>query len=358
MQKRETAPTLAVGQAMAVNEGHSAALWLTYRSFLLALLMAELLVLTPPFDTAIDLGGSRGGQILFQLQHGLRRGFITAVMAAVVFGWRALTDKLRQLEEEPGDGRTAFGWLMVHVVVIAPLVIGSAMKRPGRMSSMGGGAVWVLSWTTLGAAALISLGLAALPIRFWRSWVQRNRGELLSAAAVGVLAYLLGNWCKSLWGMLQQGTFAVVVTLLTLAGMTVQTDSAQCLIATPNFAVQIAPVCSGIEGIGLVAVFLTAYLWLYRTELRFPHALLLLPLGMLSIWFLNSFRIAALVVIGEWAPQAAARGFHSVVGWLFFNAVIWALVMACRHSRFFRLEMRALNDRAGTTTLSLEPEGR
>jgi exosortase E/protease (VPEID-CTERM system) len=310
--------------------------WLPYRICLLIMLILELVCLSPPFDTSVDLAGSWQGGLLFTLQHGLRPALITSLIAVALFAGPALMDELRQHREGPGDGRTAFRWLMVHAVVIIPLFIGSALKMPGRIGSMAEGAAWVLGWSILGAAALISLGLALLPMRFWRRWVSRMRGELLVAAAFGVAAYLLGSWCQSLWGFLQQGTFAVVVLLLNWAGQVVQVDRAQWLISTSNFAVQIGPLCSGIEGIGLVAFCLSVYLWLYRAELRFPHVWLLLPLGVFSIWFLNGVRITALVVIGEWAPEVAAKGFHSVAGWLFFNLVVCCLIWAGQRFRLFR----------------------
>jgi exosortase E/protease (VPEID-CTERM system) len=310
--------------------------WLPYRICLLTLLIVELACLAPPFDTSIDLARRWPGSVLFTVQHGLRPSFITGLVALALFAWPPLTDELRQFQDAPGDRKTALKWLMVHGVVIIPLVIGSALKRPGRIGSTAEGVVWVSGWFTLGAAALISLVLALLPIRFWRTWLKRRRNALLSAASVGVAAYLLGSWCQSLWVFLQRGTFAVVVLLLEWVGLVVQVDPAQSVISTTKFAVEVGPLCSGIEGIGLVAVCLSVYLWLYRAELRFPQAWLLLPLGILSIWFLNGVRIAALVVIGEWAPDVAVSGFHSVAGWLFFNLVVGCLIWAGQRFQLFR----------------------
>jgi exosortase/archaeosortase family protein len=108
------------------------------------------------------------------------------------------------------------------------------------------------------------------------------------------------------------------------------------MVSTPSFAVHIAPACSGIEGIGLVSVFLAVYLWVYRRDLRFPQAYVLLPIGMLTIWLLNAVRIALLVLIGGWAPEAAVKGFHSVAGWLFFNAAVCGLAAASWRFKFFR----------------------
>src|SRR5262249_35499128 len=154
----------------------------------------------------------------------------------------------------------------------------------------------------LGSAAFGALALAALPLRFWRRLLGLSRDKLLSSVAIGAGTYLLGSWAEGLWGVLQHGTLELVVVLLRSVRFSVDTNPAQQLVSTPSFTVQIAPACSGIEGMGLVSVFLAVYLWVYRRELRFPQAYLLFPIGMLTIWFLNAVRIALLVVIGDWAP--------------------------------------------------------
>src|SRR5262249_45465059 len=101
----------------------------------------------------------------------------------------------------------------------------------------------------------------------------------------------------------------------------------ELIVGTKLFAVTIAPKCSGFEGIGLIWVFLGVYLALSRRRLRFPQALVLLPIGTVVMWLANAVRIAALVLVGPWgAPAGAAGGFHSRAGWLAFNAVGLALV--------------------------------
>jgi exosortase/archaeosortase family protein len=54
------------------------------------------------------------------------------------------------------------------------------------------------------------------------------------------------------------------------------------------------------------------------------------------IWLLNGLRITALVLIGDRAPEAAVRGFHSVAGWLLFNGAIFSLVAVSWRMDFFR----------------------
>ena len=75
-----------------------------------------------------------------------------------------------------------------------------------------------------------------------------------------------------------------------------------------DFSVSIAPVCSGFEGIGLIWAFLGGYLVLFRRDLRFPQALLLIPIGTVIIWLFNVLRIVVLVLVGAWGRPEVARG--------------------------------------------------
>jgi len=296
----------------------------------------ECIFLTPPFDTALDLGGSGEGRLLFTIQHALRPTIITAAIAFIFLNWPELRRELDELVEEPGDRKLAAKWLMVHFALLVPLVFGSIAKRPGRLSSLMNGETWLFGWIILGSAASAALALAALPLRFWRRLLVLSRVKLLSSVAIGAGTYLIGRWAEGLWGVLQRGTLELVVLLLRSVRFSVETNPAQQLVSTPSFAVQIAPACSGVEGMGLVSVFLAVYLWVYRRELRFPQAYVLFPIGVLTIWFLNAVRIALLVVVGDWAPEAAVKGFHSVAGWLFFNAAVCGLAAASWRFKFFR----------------------
>jgi exosortase E/protease (VPEID-CTERM system) len=100
--------------------------------------------------------------------------------------------------------------------------------------------------------------------------------------------------------------------------------------------VAIGPACSGFEGIGLIWAFLAAYLILFRRELRFPHAVLLLPIGTAVIWTTNVLRIALLVLVGaSGRSQVALGGFHSQAGWLAFNLVGLGIVALSQRIRWF-----------------------
>src|SRR4029077_19809469 len=107
-------------------------------------------------------------------------------------------------------------------------------------------------------------------------------------------------------------------------------------VGTVSFTVEIGPGCSGYEGIGLFWTFIGIYLWLFRKDLCFPQAFLLIPLGTALMWFCNVLRIAGLIALGTYGSRAVALGgFHSQVGWLAFIAVALGLVAGSQRLGFF-----------------------
>jgi exosortase E/protease (VPEID-CTERM system) len=98
------------------------------------------------------------------------------------------------------------------------------------------------------------------------------------------------------------------------------------VIGTQTFQIMIAPKCSGYQGIGLVSVFLGVYLFAFRRTLRFPHALLLLPIGAVVMWIVNGVRIAALIAVGTLiSEEVAVGGFHANSGSLLLCVVALGL---------------------------------
>src|SRR6185437_6344638 len=149
------------------------------------------------------------------------------------------------------------------------------------------------------------------------------------AAAAAVGATLMTAGWRMLWKPASLVTYRLVQWILRpLVGQLV-VDPVRLRVATARFGVIISPECSGLEGVGLLLLFSAVWLWLYRKECRFPHALLLLPVSVAALFLLNSVRIAALVLIGNaGARQIAAEGFHSQAGWIAFNGVAFGLCIA------------------------------
>ena len=186
-------------------------------------------------------------------------------------------------------------------------------------------------WIFAAAAAIVFAALAFLPLKVWAD-VRRATGWLwIYAAAAAILTWEAAGTFRALWRPASRVTFHMVELLLTpfIRDLVVQPDVLR--IGTHRFTVIIADQCSGLEGIGLLLVFGLMWLVLFRKESRFPQALVLLPLGVLSLFLLNAFRITALILIGNaGARDIALGGFHSQAGWIAFNSVAFGSSIVAR----------------------------
>jgi exosortase E/protease (VPEID-CTERM system) len=119
-------------------------------------------------------------------------------------------------------------------------------------------------------------------------------------------------------------------------------DPSDAAVGTEQFWVRVTPVCSGYEGIGLMIVFLSAYLVGFRERFRFPHVLLLLPAAVIAVWLLNVVRIVVLILVGHAGyPDLAIDGFHSKAGWLYFCAAALGAVWFSQRVRWFAADPNA-----------------
>lgn len=191
----------------------------------------------------------------------------------------------------------------------------------------------VLAWTSCGllvAATLVPVAAPALPLRVLGAATWRLA---LAAVVLGPLAWGAGQLTAQAWSTLRHSTFAAVVALLDLSVDDAFARPQKFILGTRRFWVEIAPGCSGYEGIGLICVFLAAYLWLFRRSLRLPRAFLLLPLGALAAWVANVLRITALVLVGTFvSPELALGGFHSYLGSLLFCVLALGLAVLAGRS--------------------------
>ena len=137
-------------------------------------------------------------------------------------------------------------------------------------------ALLVLAWLVTGGLTLALWAAALLPLSLWLSLARRG---LLAGIIIGSAAWGTALAARSLWLPFSQGTFWIVAQLLRLftADVTCQPDD--LIVGTSTFSVRIAPSCSGLEGIGLVLVFMAGYLWCSRATSRFPHSFWLIPIG-------------------------------------------------------------------------------
>jgi exosortase E/protease (VPEID-CTERM system) len=234
-----------------------------------------------------------------------------------------------------GDGADAqvrVQWLGLHAALLAGFAaLSTLLYRGGDIPF----AVLALAWHACGLAAALALFAAIAPLRYWVRALRRT-GALplysLLPAAGAMLVFKSSQW---LWAPAAALTFRIVGFLARPFIPSLRTDASSLTLITDHFAVQVSEVCSGLEGVGLMLAFCTAWLWYFRREYIFPRALIIAPIGMLLIFLLNSVRIAALVLIGDAGYQkVAAVGFHSQAGWIAFNLAAFAVAYTAKRSKW------------------------
>ncbi len=258
-------------------------------------------------------------------------------VALLLVGWSADREGFAPAVRDPP--RRYLPYLGIHIVGFAGLFAvshalfrGSA-KAPEDVGPLVG--LWLLTVAlTLGAW----LG-AMLPPRVLIARARARAGLFLGAAVLGLVALGVGRLAQGLWFPLRNVTFAAASGLLGAVTSDTFQDPDTLTFGTDAFAVEIAPACSGYEGIGLTWAFIAAALWLFRGRFRFPQALLLMVLATLLPWVANIGRLVALVLFGTHvSPELAEGGFHSYVGSILFCAVALGIVAIGLHTPWLTRE--------------------
>jgi exosortase E/protease (VPEID-CTERM system) len=302
-----------------------------------SLLVGELFVLGTRFEAA-PLKRSGSAFLTLLGEEGVIPLAAAIGTAAVLFGSAGLRAELRTVALEFRRRRRWWPFLLGHLLAFALFVPLTGEVLAGADHLSAAEAVWLLAWTAAGAVAVGLWGAALLPGRALVALARPLVALASGALFVGVVAWAAGFVTRSWWHPLGYLTAQVVGTMLTVLFDDPVLRIRELTLGTRHFVVQVAPSCSGYQGIGLIWVFLGTYLWLSRRTLRFPHALLLLPLGTVVVWVANTLRIAALVAVGTWiSPAIAMGGFHSSAGVLLFCAIALGMLWVTERSRFFAL---------------------
>jgi len=298
---------------------------------LATLFVAELVWLSVNFDGP-DLAGRTGPVVAVLTSTDALLQFGIGVMA---LGALYLVSRDRvvgpSLAYQPGYRWQP--WLGVHAVAIVLFALLTALVFTGApVASIS--VLWFTAWLTCGITTVIFLLVAAVPARLWIGLLAREYRGLAVCGLAGVAVWLGGQLARSFWRPLASMTLKVAYGLLAMVYPDAYYTS-DGVLGTGSFSVEIAPQCSGYEGIWLVTAFGASYLWLFRRELSFPRALVLIPIGVVAMQFANTIRVAALVGVGtSLSPALAIHGFHSQAGWIGFTLIALGLI-AISH-RLFR----------------------
>lgn len=201
---------------------------------------------------------------------------------------------------------------------------------------------WLLAWALSGVSTLLLWCSAFAPLHCWRHLAQQTSWTWLGASLFGLGAWANGQLTYTFWPSLSTVTFWCVQHLLGLFYADIVSQPAQSVLGTQTFKVVIAPTCAGYEGIGLITLLLTLYLYVFRAHLHFPRALWLLPIGILGIWMANVIRLTLLIALGTSVSRAvAAGGFHSQAGWIAFLLVGLGLITVTHQQQWFTIRTTA-----------------
>lgn len=296
----------------------------------------------PRADAAQGFGG-----LVRDAQH---IGFSFAITLAVTLAVFVLVDRDGRLAAVSAEARRVAlrpGWLGLHLVLLAALAASLTLWFGPHPTAL---PLWVLvSGSTATAAAAIGALITGLaPLESWRRGAAALGRRWLYAGTAAAIAAFAESWSQDLWGLAANTTFALVRECLTPFVPSLFADPTTRVLAAHQFAIQVEPFCSGLEGVGLMLAFSSAWLIYFRKEYIFPRALVLIPAGVTLIFGLNAVRIAALLLIGAAGyPGIAIYGFHSQAGWIAFNIAACGLAWASRTSPWLN---RTARERSGPSS--------
>ena len=305
---------------------------------LAGLFTAEALVATVQLDGAAPVPN---GAWLTQLVHlwgaSVARDLIGFAAIFATFAYLRYQPKLAQISSQVAEASVNRGLLAAHAVAIAVFAALSVVVYGGSWPALITDLA-AAAWLASAAAAIVCAALSVLPWRLWVDVVHRTGWLWAWSAVASTAACAATASVRSLWRPASRLTFWLVESMARPFFPQLVVHRELLSIGTPRFSVEIADQCSGLEGIGLLLVFGVFWLILFRDELRFPRALLLLPVAIALLFLLNSVRILALFAIGNaGAREIATGGFHSQAGWLAFNTVALGLCISARRLSWISL---------------------
>ncbi|HEV2268379.1 MAG TPA: exosortase E/protease, VPEID-CTERM system [Steroidobacteraceae bacterium] len=280
------------------------------------------------------------------IQHFGFRFLVSFAIALALFVYVRGDAALAALNDEARGTPVRLRWLALHGALLVPLAAAlfNLYGTHGAhlpFAPLAGAAVLL---ALLAVAALLA-GLA--PWHLWRRGAHAIGYRWLYASGAALAATLAILLSQDLWAPTAQVTFDLVRFVLVPFVPALHADPATRILAAPHFAVEVSQICSGLEGVGLILAFCTAWLIFFRAEYRFPRALLLIPAGVVLVFALNVIRIAALVLIGNAGhPATAIFGFHSQAGWISFNVVACGVAFVSRRSRWLNVTATARTEAA------------
>jgi exosortase E/protease (VPEID-CTERM system) len=309
---RETADHLTLPARLAILGG---------------LVILELLTISIWLDAELLRGRGALANLVHDWGAWTVRLSVAIVLGSLIFAESRAKTNLERISSACAASRVSLTLLAAHLGAMAVFVALSSLLFQHHAS----GNALVLAWGITGVGSFALAACALIPLRIWTDIFRSTGDAWLYGLAAALVACTLGILAQRLWSPLSHWTLSLVAVTLRPFLSPLLIDPSQMSIGTTAFHVEIAPQCSGYEGMGLMLAFSSAWLWFFRPQWRFPQAFLLIPIGVALIWLANAARIAGLVLIGNaGAEQIALGGFHSQAGWIAFNAIAIGICVGAR----------------------------
>lgn len=302
-----------------------------WRLVALAVLLAgEIMVISArtPHDALRDATGLPG--LVFSLGAWKVRLLVTLAIVCLLCWHSRRSRNAGRGDSMPAGSGFGFTLFSAHLASILAFAVFTATIFENRFTGAPADLL-VIAWAAAAAGAVIFGALAFLPRTFWKETLAGTGDAWAYVVVMGAGACVFAAYATPVWAPLARWTLSLAWLMLRPLVPGITADLSHMTLGTERFMVQVAPACSGYEGIGLILAFTIGWLWFLRREWRFPRALLLIPAGVAVMWGFNAVRVAALVLIGiAGSPGIAMQGFHSHAGWITFNAVALGTCLIAR----------------------------
>ena len=304
-------------------------------------LLLSYLIQAAPIDTLVGFAA-----LVYNFQHWLFRFMIAYGASFALLVYLRGRGTLEAISAAGIDAPLRISWLVVHAaLLLVPFAELSASAYSQHLAVPF--PLLAVGWHMCALASAVALFAAMAPLTVWMRAVRQTASLPWVALFPAVAAVLAIKGSQLLWAPTAKITFRLVQILVRPFCPSLHGDFSTLTVVTDHFEVTISEVCSGLEGVGLMLAFCTAWLWYFRREYYFPRALIIVPLATLLVFFLNAVRIAALVLIGDAGyTRIATVGFHSQAGWIAFNVAALGVAVLARRSSW--LNRTAREPRAGT----------
>jgi exosortase E/protease (VPEID-CTERM system) len=295
-----------------------------------ALLAVETLLISGLIQSPALDALTGAAKITHDIQHWAFRFAIAYAGSFAILLYLRGSGSIASVTTIAADAPVRITWLLVHIALLAPFaLLSSLLYRAGTVPF----AVLSLAWHACGFAAAMALFAGIAPRPVWVNALRQTGALPIYSLLPAAGALLIFKLSQLLWVPASALTFRLVGIAVQPLVPSLRLDASTLTLTTDHFAVQVTEICSGLEGVGLMLAFCTAWLWYFRREYIFPRALIIVPLAVLLIFLLNTARIAILLLIGDAGHERIATvGFHSQAGWIAFNLAAFGVAYAAKHS--------------------------